>query len=115
MQQHVRSALALAVFAGLIAFIATQTKATDRFLGKDFLEYWAAGWLNLHGENPYDPAKLLDAQRIADPHRDHAVMMWNPPPSLALYMPVAALPATWARLLWVCAQLLTILTAAKLL
>ena len=115
MGQSIRSALVLAVGGALIVVVASQTKALDRWLAKDFLEYWAAGRLNLRGENPYDPALVLREQRSADPERGDAVMMWNPPPSLAVYMPVAVLPANWAALLWVCVQLLCVFTATKTL
>src|SRR5205823_5544679 len=75
---------------------------------KDFLEYWASGRLSLRGENPYDPATLLAEQRTADPDRPEAVMMWNPPPALALYAPLGWLSPRWAALLWIGAQLLAV-------
>jgi len=31
----------------------------------DFVEYYAAGQLNAHGENPYDPEKLLPIEQRA--------------------------------------------------
>src|ERR1700758_2168136 len=53
----------------------------------DFVEYWAAGRLNAHGENPYDPAKLFPLEKGAgrttlpldSAGNETAVMMWNPP------------------------------------
>lgn len=115
MSQLVRPVLALAVGAALVALVATRTHALDRWLSLDFLEYWAAGRLNARGENPYDPAGVLAEQRLADPHRRAAVMMWNPPPALAVYMPLAPLPAPLAALLWVGLQLYAVLYATKLL
>jgi hypothetical protein len=82
---------------------------------RDFPEYWSAGRVNLHGGNPYDPAELLAAQRIADPDRKHAVMMWNPPPALVVYMPLGALPPKWAALIWVGLQLAAVFVACDLL
>jgi hypothetical protein len=90
-------------------------RALGRWFEKDFLEYWAAARLNLRGENPYDPVLLLAEQRTVEPARDHAVMMWNPPPSLALYAPFGALPAVWSVLIWVCAQLAACIFACRLL
>lgn len=115
MIQFTRSILFFAAGLSGLVFVAEKTRAFDRWLTKDYLEYWAAGRLNLHGENPYDPALLLAEQQSVDPKRDHAVMMWNPPPSLALYMPVGALPATWSALLWACLQLCAVIYASRLL
>ncbi|HEY2909238.1 MAG TPA: glycosyltransferase family 87 protein [Gemmataceae bacterium] len=115
MAQFIRASLIYASGAMLMAFVASRTNAFDRWMATDFLEYWASGRLNLRGENPYDPSQLLAEQRIAEPRRDHAVMMWNPPPSLALYMPIGILPAKWASLLWVCLQTGSILLASRLL
>lgn len=84
-------------------------------LPRDFPEYWSAGRLNLRGENPYDPGKLLIEQRLADPGRAEAAMMWNPPPALAVYMPLGLLSAKWAALLWVGLQVLAVMVACDLL
>src|SRR5947207_1920622 len=59
----------------------------------DFVEYWAAAKLTLNGENPYDPAKLLPLQQAAGRDTDEAIMMWNPPWSLAVVLPLGVLPA----------------------
>src|SRR5262245_47955557 len=102
MSQAVRSTLVLLVGVVALAFAADRVVNSPGYkLPKDFPEYWAAGRLNLRGENPYDPARLLAAQQTADPGRRDAVMMWNPPPSLAVYMPLGLLAAPWASLLWV--------------
>src|SRR5713226_8770855 len=53
----------------------------------DFVEYWAAGRLNAHGQNPYEGEYLLPLEREAGRQtfpvdssgREAAVMMWNPP------------------------------------
>ncbi len=82
---------------------------------KDFSEYWAAGRLNLRGENPYDPEKLLAEQRINEPDRSEALMMWNPPPALALYMPLGLFPFRLASLIWIGIQLLAVLLSCDLL
>ncbi len=115
MPHTIRSVLALAVGGLLIAFVVTRTQGLQWWLSRDFLEYWAAGRLNARGDNPYDPAQLLAEQRAANPGRHEAVMMWNPPPALAVYMPLAALPAGPAVLLWVGLQLYAALYAARLL
>ncbi|HVK15850.1 MAG TPA: glycosyltransferase family 87 protein [Fimbriiglobus sp.] len=66
----------------------------------DFVEYWAAGRLCLHGENPYSPELLLPLEQAAGRDTDEAVMMWNPPWTLPVVMPVGALPPRVAQLAW---------------
>jgi hypothetical protein len=66
----------------------------------DFVEYWAAARLTLHGQNPYDPELLLPLERAAGRDTDEAVMMWNPPWSLAVVLPLGLLDARAAQLLW---------------
>ena len=73
----------------------------------DFVEYWAAGKLNLAGRDPYLPENLLPIQRDGTARReadgsplDKAVVMWNPPWTLTFVMPLGALEARPAQLLW---------------
>jgi hypothetical protein len=116
MSQTIRSLLVVVVGAAVLGFAADHVVRSPGFiLPKDFLEYWAAGRLNLRGENPYDPQNLLAEQRTVQPDRANAVMMWNPPPSLALYMPLGLLPAKWASLLWGVTQFAAVMLACFLL
>lgn len=71
----------------------------------DFVEYWAAAKLTLGGQNPYDGSLLLPLQQAAGRDTDEAVMMWNPPWSLAAVLPLALLPAREAQLLWLLVNL----------
>ena len=74
----------------------------------DFVEYWAAGRLNARGENPYDAAKLLPLEKEAgrtalsvdSAGNETAVMMWNPPWTLTVVMPLGLLDARLGQLLW---------------
>lgn len=66
----------------------------------DYVEYWAAGRLNLHGQNPYSADLLLPLERYAGRDTDEAVMMWNPPWTLTLAMPLGALPPRVGQLVW---------------
>jgi hypothetical protein len=112
MSPRLRSLLVLLVGGAALVFAADAVVRTPGFLvPRDFLEYWAAGRVNLRGGDPYHPAELLAEQRLADPAREHAVMMWNPPPALAVYMPLGALPPRWATLLWVGLQLAAVFVA----
>jgi hypothetical protein len=116
MTQSIRSLAVLLLGGAMLFFVAQRITESPAFhMPKDFPEYWAAGRLNLRGENPYDPERLLKEQRLIDPERDEALMMWNPPPALALYMPFGLLPPRLAGLIWVGVQLLAVLLACDLL
>jgi hypothetical protein len=81
----------------------------------DFVEYWAAGRLCLNGENPYSPELLLPLERSAGRDTDEAVMMWNPPWTLGVVMPLGALPARPAQLAWLAVGLISFGVSALLL
>ncbi len=69
----------------------------------DFVEYWAAGRLNLHGDNPYDPERVHQLEREAG-RTSEGILMWNPPWTLPLVMPLGLLDCRTAHLLWLCLQ-----------
>ena len=116
MSQTIRSLLVLFVGGVALVYAADRIVHSSTFhIPKDFLEYWAAGRLNLRGENPYDPVRLLAEQRTADPDRAEAVMMWNPPPTLAAYAPLGWFAPRLAALLWIGLQLFAVMLACDLL
>src|SRR5436190_15771977 len=78
----------------------------------DFVEYWAAGRLNAHGQNPYDGSLLLPLERDAGRDTDEPVMMWNPPWTLTLAMLVGLLKARVAQLLWLAVSLVLVVGCA---
>jgi Glycosyltransferase family 87 len=81
----------------------------------DFVEYWAAGRLNTEGQNPYDGALLLPLERKAGRDTNDPVMMWNPPWTLTLAMPVGLLQARLAQLLWLVVSLAIVVACADVL
>jgi hypothetical protein len=89
--------------------------ANIRWPLEDFIEYWAAGRLNAAGANPYDPALMLREQRQVGLSDPAPTMMYNPPWTLALAMPMGALPFAVARPIWVPLQLfLTLWSVSRL-
>src|SRR6266852_5294263 len=78
----------------------------------DFVEYWAAGRLNAHGENPYDGANLLTLEREAGRDTDVAVMMWIPPWTLTFVMPIGLLESRLGQLMGLLLHLGVILFCA---
>ena len=109
--------LVLVLVTGAVAVWATNRiiHSTAFRFSRDFLEYWGSARLNLHGENPYDPARLLAEQRSVDPERDRAVMMWNPPPALAVYTPLALFEPRWASIFWMAFQVGSVLLACEMI
>lgn len=71
----------------------------------DFLEYWSAGQLLRQGGNPYDFDALLDIERSVGWLGEVPLIMWNPPWTLPLVLPLAFLPFNMAALLWFCVNL----------
>lgn len=114
-----RSLLSFAALAAVAALLAWQV---GRLLDDptvwppdDFVEYWAAGRLALTGGDPYAPEQLLPLEQGAGRATDEAVMMWNPPWTLPVVMPIGALPARVAQLTWLLVGLAAVgLSAAAL-
>ena len=81
----------------------------------DSLEYWGAARLNLDGHDPYDPIALRDLQKQANPeYIKNAIMMWNPPFTFSITMPLGGLSWRTAQILWMALQLGSILIASDL-
>ncbi len=76
-------------------FMSPEVLKTD-----DYVEYWSAGRLNLMGGNPYDPAQLTPLQLATGRVDGVPVMMWNPPWTLAVAMPLSWLAYPVSRFLW---------------
>ena len=88
----------LVLLIGMLGMAALLARGP--LLMNDFVEYWAAGTLNLAGQNPYDRDLILQTERAAGFEGQQALMMLNPPPVLTLTMPFGALPYRPAALLW---------------
>ena len=110
----------LVLGAGVLLVLALAGLVVDRlFTGTlaapfDFTEYWTAGRLNANGENPYDGTKMRDVQRSLGLD-DTAIMMWNPPWTLTLVMPLGLLPFRIAYGAWVLLHVGLMLASSGLL
>jgi Glycosyltransferase family 87 len=114
-----RSILLAAVLLAAIAFIGWKVRhllADPTFFPPDdFVEYYAAGRLNALGQNPYDGNLLLDLEQRAGRDTAEPVMMWNPPWTLTLVMPLGLFDASEARvaqLLWLAVSLVLVVGCA---
>jgi len=106
----------IAIVGLAMAFLTRfQQLGPDGLYLQDFVEYWAAGHLNASGQNPYDPDLMSNLERQVRPGLGDAVMMWNPPWTLALAMPLGRLPCHWAHLAWLILSLTILLVGADFL
>jgi hypothetical protein len=78
------------------------------------VQYWSAGQQTLHGLDPYDPDQLVPIQRTMYDGVRKAIVMWNPPWTLPLTLPFAALPWRTAQFLWLALQLSAVLVSADI-
>lgn len=101
------------VFVPLLASIVAGKLGVELPFLQDFIEYWTAGRLNLTGSNPYDPGLMLELQQALRPEQSGPIMMWNPPWTLALVMPLASLDFAIAGWLWLATQLTVLLACTQ--
>ena len=71
----------------------------------DYVEYWSAARLLLEGLDPYDPAAMLAIEKTAGLPGPDPILMWNPPWTLAVVLPLALLPFELASVAWLLLQL----------
>lgn len=85
----------------------------------DYMEYWSAGRAALTGQNPYDGAVLYPLQLDIQKHHPQPfgdpIMMWNPPWTLPLAMPLGLAHWRVGQLVWFTLNALGFLLAARLL
>ena len=69
--------------------------------GRDFISYWAAGQLLVHGTNPYDfqAARNLELAAGRDP-AEPLLMMRNPPVAFFVALPLGLVSPKTALILW---------------
>lgn len=104
--------LVLIVMMAILVYLISRLVANPGLLANDYLEYWVAGRLNLTGGNPYAADQLLTLQR-GEGRTAEAVMMWNPPWTLALTMPLSLLSFPIGRLLWLSLGIIAILISTN--
>jgi hypothetical protein len=109
--------IAPAAIVGLaVAFLSRfQQLGPDGLYLQDFVEYWAAGHLNISGQNPYYPQLMSKVEQEVRPYLGQEIMMWNPPWTLTLTMPLGLLPCYWAHFAWLILSLTILLVGADFL
>ena len=79
----------------------------------DFVEYWAASRLVVHGTDPYAPVPLLALEREAGLAHSNPLIMRNPPWIVPLIAVLGLLPFDLAQKLWMGCCLISLLVAAR--
>jgi Glycosyltransferase family 87 len=96
----------------ILAYLLSGLIARPGILVDDYVEYWAAGRLNLSGGNPYSGDQMLPLERVAG-RKTEVLLMWNPPWTLALAMPLALFSYPISRLIWHILSIAMILMATN--
>ena len=84
----------------------------------DFFHFWGAGNQNLHGENPFDPEKIVQIKlqegSLSSETYSTSIML-NPPWTISLLMPFGSLNYLIGRLAWLIFSILLVLLSSQLL
>ncbi len=86
----------------LMALISNAARFSklDWIIWDDYVEYWSASHLNLTRGNPYSPEQIKAVEYAIGRHEKIPLMMWNPPWTLGVILPLALFPYPVSRLLW---------------
>ncbi len=87
------------LLAGMFVVGSTDKYAANR----DFIEYWAAGQLLIHGENPYDSGATLQIQREVGLEGDEPQITFSPPIALCMVLPLGFVSPKIGLALWLLA------------
>jgi len=96
---------------GLTVVIVAVSAASDQ---RDFIEYWSATKLLVAGGNPYDPVELLKLQVEVQPEREVPLMMWNPPWTFSILLPLSLFSFKSAGVVWFSTMLLLTFISATI-
>lgn len=105
-----------AILAAIVALILAWVVAgSGPPYMNDFLSYWAVGRLLLEGGNPYDVDAILELQRALGSRFVEPGVIRNPPWTLPLLLPFAAIPFGAGWYAWAAAQIVLIGLCAAML
>lgn len=92
----------LIILLGFVAIVvAGSVLSTDSaWANKDFVSYWAAGRLLIHGQNPYNSTAVFQTEKSAGYSLPGPLIMRNPPWALPLVTPLGLVGLRIAGILW---------------
>lgn len=113
----------LLTWAALLAALALLGRLSPRLVSPEVLpaddygHFWAAGRLNLQGQDPYNPSRILalltPLGRPPPAPGEVLSVMLNPPWALPLVMPLAWLDYPLSRLAWLLLNIAVLLFCAR--
>jgi hypothetical protein len=74
---------------------------SSRVSSNDYIEYWSAGKLFLHGDNPYSSPLTLALEKSRGFTPNDPLIMLNPPWAMLLVSPLGLCPAFVGLVLWI--------------
>ena len=105
----------LVAFASLGALFAPHFGDAAVLRPFDYLQYQSAARATLAGQNPYDGRVLYPIQQDIGTGWADPVMMWNPPWTLPLALPLGAMHWRLGQLLWFALNFAAVVSSAGLL
>ena len=90
-----------ALVAGIYAVGITDKNATER----DYIQYWSAGQLLAHGQNPYDVLAILRIEQSAGMDDNTPKISLSPPVALELALPFGYMGPKAGLIVWLLAEL----------
>jgi glycosyl transferase family 87 len=114
-KRSVRLLVAAALTAVVTSVVATHMdKVRANVSQRDSIQYWAAGKLLIHHENPYDAKSTVELEWQQGYAQDRPVLVRTPPWSLFLILPLGLANAFWGWLLWMAASVAALIVAMRL-
>lgn len=99
--------------AGLILYICVADLTPDA-VDRDYLQYWTAEQLLVHGANPYDPSATMRLELSTGMHRTSPLITYSPPVAFIFAYPLGLVSARTGLALWVFALFLSLLISVWL-
>lgn len=95
----------------VLGFILSREDAGElaSSFGLDHRAYWAAARLLITGGNPYDRLQMLALEQANGFYEPVPLMLWNPPWTMAFFVPLALLPFRISSLCWLAMTAVTAL------
>jgi Glycosyltransferase family 87 len=103
------------LLALLLAALVMKSSGLRSIAVDDFVEYWTAGRLLLAGQNPYSPSRIHDLEKVQGLQEPNPLMMWNPPWTLTLLIPLSFLSYEVSRIFWLYLNFGVVFLSANLL
>lgn len=107
--------LIVASAAAFVVLVFALTLKPSTISGSDFIQYWSAGVQVAHHANPYDPQGLLQVERRNGLQDTAPTISISPPVALEFALLLGLVSAKTGFILWVVAQLVSVLLSVWLL